>query len=425
MTLPQCRNLVCADHFFTRASVTEFLLIASVNRETQTSAVSSDGTRLAVAHEIWTLSLHMPDGVDRIIFEAIDRCISLPTFSPDGSKFASVIADTTINIWDTSSGNMSREFRKHGAKITFLAFSPDAIRIIALCDDSSETTIEMWNVDANSVVTFNNYDIATAAAFFPDGTRLVTTSVSGAMRMWDITSNTPSLISRLSASTLDNHLVIYHLVISSDGTRLASSGGLWDIVNHRQLVSFTSDTAPMFTSDGKCIAYIGYFRTVYILDAITGTTLYQLTGFTHISINSTRLLCLSVDGYIHILDTRCLPASEFLSCVYPLDCMMVKELQWWGGWYLGVDGTRLIWLPNDLGNLFLATGTQQSESLHLVFGENTDEVTILDMEDYLGVLSVGAAWRKGGIQYMDSAQAQRACALTSGSGMSVRICPAF
>jgi len=419
MTLPRCRNPVRADHFFMRVSVTEFLLIASVNEETQTSAVSPDGMRLAVAHEIWTLSLHIPDGTDKIILEAIDRPISLPTFSPDGSKFASVIADTTINVWDTSSGNMSREFRKHGAKITFLAFSPDGTRIIALCDDSSETTIEMWNVDANSVVTFDNYDTAQAAAFFPDGTRLVTTA-SGAMRMWDITSNTPSLVSTLSDSKRHNHLVI-----SSDGTRLASSGGLWDIVNHQQLVSFRHWVAdPMFTSDGKCIAYIDD-KTVHILDAITGTTLHQLTGFTHISINSTRVLCLSVDGYIRILDTRCLPTSEFLSCVYSPDRMMVKARQWWGGWYLGANDRRLIWLPNDLGNVYLATGTQQSESSRLVFGKNADEVTILDMEDYLEVLPVGAAWRKGGIQYVDSAQAQRACALTSESGISVRICLAF
>jgi WD40 repeat protein len=395
-------------------------VIASVNKETQTSAVSPDGTRLVVAHEIWTLSLHMPDGTDKFIFEAIDRPISLPTFSPDGSKFASVIGDTTINVWDTSSGNVLRASRKHGTKITFLAFSPDGTRIITICDDLSETTIEMWKLDANSVITFDNYDTAQAAAFFPDGTRLVTTSASRAMRMWDLTSNTPSLVSTLPASTHDNHLVI-----SSDGTRLALSGGLWDIVNHRQLVSFEWSTrAPMFTSDGKCIAYIDCFKTVHILDAITGTALYRLTGFTHILINSTRLLCLSADGYICILDTRCLPASEFLSCVYSPDCMIVNETNQ-GGWYLGADGARLIWLPNDLGNVYLATGTQQSESSYLVFGKNTDEVMILDMEDYLDMLPVGAAWRKGGIQYVDSAQAQRACALMSESGISVRICLAF
>ena len=96
-----------------------------MNKETRMSAVSPNGTQLVVAHKIWTLSLHMPDGTDKFIFEAIDRPISLPTFSPDGSKFASVIGDTTINVWDTSSGNMLRVSRKHGTKITFLAFSPD------------------------------------------------------------------------------------------------------------------------------------------------------------------------------------------------------------------------------------------------------------------------------------------------------------
>jgi WD40 repeat protein len=357
----------------------------------------------------------MSDGTDKIILEAIDRPISLPMFSPDGSKFASVIADTTIHVWDTSSGNMLRECRKHQAKITFLAFSPDGTRIIALCDYS--TTIEMWNVDVNSVVTFDNYDTAQAAAFFPDGTRLVTTSANE-MRMWDLTSNNPSLVSTWSADTYNNYLVI-----SSDGTRLASSAGLWDIVNHRQLVSFYSG-APMFTSDGKCVAYI-YFETVHILDAITGTELHQLTGFTHISINSTQVLCLSADGYICILDTRCLPPSESLSCVYSPDCMMVKKLQWWGGWYLGADGTRLIWLPNDLGNLCLATGTQRSESSCLVFGENADEITILDMEDYLEVLPVGAAWRKGGIRYVHRFQAPQTCALMSESGITVWTCLAF
>jgi len=117
-----------------------------------------------------------------------------------------------------------------------------------------------------------------------------------------------------------------------------------------------------------------------------------------------------------------LPTSvdvDVLSCVYPPDCIMVTEPSFGRddevGWYYGVKGTRLIWLPDDIRSVWLATGRQRFGSRYLVLGQNANNVTILDMEDYLRALPDQGAWREGGIRYVDKGEAVRASALASAS----------
>jgi WD40 repeat protein len=379
--------------------------------------VSPDGTRLAVAHKRWTLTLRdVTNSTDKVVFEVLDSPMRSASFSPDGSKFALVV-DMSIYIWDTITGHLLGKSQKHGVAIRDLALSPDGTRIISI---SSEDTAQTWQIGEDLGIIFDTCgDPPISAVFFPDGARFITISKSGTIRVWDITSTTSlSVVHKLpllSFSWTDG------LAISSDGTRLISKRYLWDIINCQVLKSFYAFAAK-FSPDGTRAA-IALRTGVQILDANSGAVLYQqyVFGFGDMSfsLDSTRLFCWTFDGIVCITDLTCLPTSvntEVLSCVYPPDSIMIQSSQY-NGWYRATNGDRLIWLPQDMQPVWLATGSEPSGSRRLILG-STNDLAILDMEDYLEVPPVAAAWRKGGTRYMIDTASQ-ASALMSESGSAV------
>jgi hypothetical protein len=70
--------------------------------------------------------------------------------------------------------------------------------------------------------------------------------------------------------------------------------------------------------------------------------------------------------------------------------------------------------------VWLATGSSVFGSRYLILGRTLNDLTILDMEDYLRELPVKGAWREGGIRYVDEDEEQSASALSSSSGLPVR-----
>jgi hypothetical protein len=124
---------------------------------------------------------------------------------------------------------------------------------------------------------------------------------------------------------------------------------------------------------------------------------------------------------VRVMDLTCLPTSvntEVLSCVYPPDSTMIQSFQD-DGWYCATNGARLIWLPQDMQPVWLATGGGPFRSQCLILG-STNGLAILDMEDYLEVPPVSVAWRKGGVRHMhDFVTLSQANALMSESGSAV------
>jgi hypothetical protein len=71
----------------------------------------------------------------------------------------------------------------------------------------------------------------------------------------------------------------------------------------------------------------------------------------------------------------------------------------WDGWYRRESGDRLIRLPAGVRRIWLATGRQLG-CHRLTVRQDSGDVTVLDMENYLKMMSVGVAWRNGGIRYV-------------------------
>jgi len=263
---------------------------------------------------------------------------------------------------------------------------------------------------------FGNDD---SAAFFPNTSQIITiSSEHNILRIWDVAS-APRLLTTLVRIGPGKDPAI-----SSDGTRLITSSGLWDIVDFRfrKLSSFSTENAK-FSPDSKVVACWSLFGDVHIFDAVTGAILHQsrVSYVRSLSFSPDSNQICGINSQSHVSVFHCLPASvdqDIMSCVYHPDSMMMSQQSSdsGGGWYYGVNATRLIWLPDNVRN-WCATGIPGFISQYLILGQTANDITILDMEDYLRELPVKGAWRGGGIRYVSAYEEQRAAALASASGL--------
>lgn len=113
-------------------------------------------------------------------------------YSPDGDIVATGNRDATVQLWQTDSGEMIREFQSpDGEWISALAFSPDG-QIVA--SGHWDGTVHLWNVDdgelIRSLTNPEDRGYAYRVAFSPDGTMI---AAAGAMvdfdhvvRVWNV-----------------------------------------------------------------------------------------------------------------------------------------------------------------------------------------------------------------------------------------------
>ena len=385
-----------------------------------------------VLAEQWTLSIHnILSGANTVISE-IDHSLRLPTFSPGGSKIAAMVADEFIYVWETHSGVLLTKSPalKDGTHVHSLCFSPNGNQLLIYAMDDGWASQPIWtrmwhiNDEDNCIIEFDHNPLAT---FFSNTSQIVTMSSEyNEWQIWDIES-TPQLLST-STCTLAQPGLGDIPVISPDGTRLFACNRLWDIndFSFRELASFNAYTSN-FSPNSKLTACSGYDGTC-IFDAVTGTMLYKshhCVNTLSFSPDSKQLFCFDRNQKC-ILVTNCSLMSfneDFISHVYHPDSMMrlTHGFNLHNGWYQGINGARLIWVPENMRAVWFATGSLGFSTQDLILGQTVNDLTILDMEDYLCSLPIKGAWREGGIQYVDRDEEQRASALASSSGLLVRI----
>ena len=136
-------------------------------------------------------------------------------FSPDGTRLATGNLDTTVQIWDTTTGeelivlqkpiegNMWSISRQNGREIlnnpmkderntrpSALDFSPDGL--ILACG-SKDSTIKLWNsLTGELIATFTGHQGSVyTLTFSPDGNTLASGSADGTVQFWNIENRKP------------------------------------------------------------------------------------------------------------------------------------------------------------------------------------------------------------------------------------------
>ena len=153
-------------------------------------AVSHDGRWIATGDPHGRIRLFAADGLRPLRdLRGHDEEIRGLAFHPNDEVLASISGDQTLRLWDPSTGALTRETAGqesefvHDADLNGITFSPDGSRIVT---GSFSGPVRLWAAEElRLLATLGQEHWVTEVHFSPDGTRLLTPLTNGTVRIWD------------------------------------------------------------------------------------------------------------------------------------------------------------------------------------------------------------------------------------------------
>ena len=204
------------------------------------------------------------------------------TFSLDGRRIASASSDSTVKVWEASSGKEMLTLAGHFQAVNRVTFSPDGRRIASASDDQH---VKVWDAGSGqeTLMLIGHTDAVTGVAFSPDGRRIASASWDHTVKVWDAGSGQVTL-------TLKGHdFRVHDVAFSPDGRRIASAGWdhtvkVWDAGSGQESLTLKGHTNEVsdvaFSPDGRRIASASGDLTVKVWDAGSGQETLALKGHT-------------------------------------------------------------------------------------------------------------------------------------------------
>jgi hypothetical protein len=216
------------------------------------------------------------------LFKVPDGPTYAAAFNPDSSLLVTGHHDSTVRLWDISTGSLRAVLRAHTQPVRAVAFSPNG-RLIASAGGSEITgitgednVIRLWQTDNQALFAAleGHTGAVTAVAFSPEGSRLASAGLDHTVRLWDVASGAPGTV--LSGYAQPVRTVAF----SPDGTWLASAGDegpiqLWEIGPGTQVMldgHVGGVRTLAFSPDGTLLVSVGASdHTIRIWDLTTDT----------------------------------------------------------------------------------------------------------------------------------------------------------
>ena len=198
----------------------------------------------------------------------------------------------------------------HYASVGSVAFSPDGTRIVSGSDDG---TVRIWDAETGeeTAILSGHKDGLESVAYSPDGTRIVSGSDDGTMRIWDAEIGKEKVILK------GHEKEVLSVAFSPDGKHIISGSNdgtvrIWNADTGEEKVILKGHEKEVlsvaFNPDGIRIASGSNDGTVRIWDAITGEERIILKGHEKevlsvaYSPNGTHIASGSNDGTVRIWD---------------------------------------------------------------------------------------------------------------------------
>ncbi|KAF2626688.1 hypothetical protein BU25DRAFT_92842 [Macroventuria anomochaeta] len=120
-------------------------------------------------------------------FEGHSNWVSSIAFSHDSTKLASASGDSTVKVWDASSGACLQTLTGHSSDVSSIAFSHDSTK---LASASRDETIKVWDASSGACLqTLTGHSSwVSSVAFSHDSTKLASASGDSTVKVWDASS---------------------------------------------------------------------------------------------------------------------------------------------------------------------------------------------------------------------------------------------
>jgi WD40 repeat protein/serine/threonine protein kinase len=173
---------------------------------------TTSGGKASYRHTVWHLDTGGRPAGETRRSRPSDRVIG-PIFSPDGSRFATILPEGIVKIWHAESPRPV-ELARHEHAVMSVCFSPDGTRLATI----SEKTIRLWDAATATIVgnPIQPDGGIGRASFSPDGKRIATLNATK-IQVWDTMDG--SLLGEQDRPKHDS----MDLTTSSDGSFLLTN----------------------------------------------------------------------------------------------------------------------------------------------------------------------------------------------------------
>jgi WD40 repeat protein len=202
-------------------------------------------------------------------------------YAQDGRKVVTAAKDGTITVWDDRTGRRTGPTLRMppGAGLSDLAVSPAGDRVVAVAKEGGR----VWALKGGPPATIPSRRGGNilAVAFSPDGRRIATASLGGAMRVWTASEHPRAVREDADPAPLRS------VAFSPDGSRVVTAGDrgatIWRAdpgprAPPVRRLGTTRAFGASFSPDGKVVATGAEDGTAALWSARTGRRLHVLRG---------------------------------------------------------------------------------------------------------------------------------------------------
>jgi serine/threonine-protein kinase len=233
------------------------------------AAISPDGRYALTGGEKAALCLWDLGTCGRVRrFTGHSDAVSAVAFSPDRRYAVSAGRDRAVYLWDVETGQPLSRLRGIVSPVTALAFAPDGQSFLTGDEDA---TLTLWErqtskraLQLGGLVRRRHFGAITSALFTRDGSRIISTSRDGTVRLWNVRGG-----GELHCFPSQNEPV-HSVALSPDGLHMLTGGAdkvvrYWGIVSGEELsrgvghgsaikgVAFMPDSRQALSADDRTL----------------------------------------------------------------------------------------------------------------------------------------------------------------------------
>jgi WD40 repeat protein len=213
-------------------------------------------------------------------------------WSPNGERLASGSWDKTIKLWDTANGQLIKTLQGHAGSVWSTTWSPDGKRLASSGGEENEPgEVKVWDAKSGRIIHSleGHQQSVQSVSWSPDGKKLASGSWDKTVKVWDTANG------QLIDMEGEHNGSVWSVAWSPDGQRLASGGGdnneggevkvwVWNDSDRKYEIKTTlkghkSSVRSVFWSpDGKWLASGSDDRLLKMWEADSGELQHTMPG---------------------------------------------------------------------------------------------------------------------------------------------------